>query len=144
MSTVGAGPGGYDWQIGTWSCINPAPSAASGPAHQTETISKTSGGAILIHTTGTDFDFSDYDVYVPTKKMWVSPVSGADGTYGSESTSQTGKKIVWAGSAYFPDSGKTMPTRDTVVNSPNKYTDLGEFNSGGAWKELYNITCTRT
>jgi hypothetical protein len=86
----------------------------------------------------------NYNVYVPSKKMWISPVSAADGTYGSESTSQTGTKIVWAGSTYFPDSGKTMPTRDTIVNSPNKTTDLGELSSGAVWKEQYNITCTRT
>lgn len=143
-STYGVGPHGYDWQIGTWSCTNPTPSAMSGPAHQTETFSKTNGGAILFHTTGTNYDFSAYNVYVPSKKMWINPYSGADGTYGSESTSQTGKKIVWVGSTYFPELGKIVPTRDTYVNSPNKVTDLGELSSGGVWKEQYNITCTRT
>jgi hypothetical protein len=142
-ATTGVGPHGYDWQIGTWSCTNPMPSAMGGPAHQSMTVTKTSTGALLFHTTGTNFDFSAYDMYVPSKQMWVSPYSGADGTYGSESTSQTGKKTVWVGSSYFPEMGKTMPTRDTYVNSSNKYTDLGEYSSGGVWKTQYNVTCTK-
>jgi hypothetical protein len=140
----GAGPHGYDWEIGTWSCTNDSPSAESGPADQTLTVTKTSSGALLFHTTGTNFDFTSYNTYVPSIKMWLSPYSGADGTYGNESTSQTGKKVVWVGSTHFADSGKTMPTRDTYVNSPNKYTDLGEFSSGGVWKKQYNMTCTKT
>jgi hypothetical protein len=143
-ATYGAGPHGYDWEIGTWSCTNDTPSAESGPAAQTVTITKTSSGAIFFHTTGTNFDFTSYNVYVPSKKMWLGPYSGADGTYGNESTSQTGKKVVWVGSTYFADSGRTMPTRDTYVNSANKYTDLGEISSGGVWKKQYNMTCTKT
>lgn len=140
----GAGPHGYDWMVGTWSCTNPNPSKTSGPAHQTQTVTKANGGAILFHITGANMDYSNYDVYVASKKMWVSPVSGADGTYGNESTSDTGKRIVWVGSTFFPDSGKTMPTRDTFANSANKFTDLGETNSGGVWKTAYKITCTKT
>jgi hypothetical protein len=143
-TSYGAGPHGYDWQIGTWSCTNPTPSAVSGPAHQTMTVTRTASGALLFHSTGTNFDVTSYNVYVPSKKMWLGPFSTGDGTYGNESTSQTGTRIVWVGSTYFPDSGKTMPTRDTYVNSANKTTDVGEVNSGGVWKKQYSITCTKT
>lgn len=145
-AAYGVGPHGYDWQIGTWSCVNSMPSinSESGPTHQMVTASKVSGGAILFHTTGTNFDFSDYNIYVPAKKMWLSPFSGNDGSYGTETTTQTGMKTVWVGSSYFPSSGKTMPTRDTYVNTANKYTDLGEYSIGGVWKKQYNVTCTRT
>jgi hypothetical protein len=51
----GAGPNGYDWQIGTWSCTNPTPSAISGPAKQTQTVTKISSGALLFHTIGANF-----------------------------------------------------------------------------------------
>lgn len=143
-TALGAGAHGYDWEIGTWSCTNPTPSAMAGPAHQTTTVTKTSTGALLFHTTGANFDFSAYYIYLPNKQMWMSPYSGADGSFGSESTSQAGKKTVWVGSTYFPETQKTMPTRDTYVNSVNKYTDLGEYSSGGAWRMQYNVTCTKT
>lgn len=143
-TSYGVGPHGYDWQIGTWSCLNSTPSVESGPAHQTMTVTKAENGAIVFHTIGTNFDFTSYDVYVPGKKMWLGPYSGSDGTYGNESTSETGKKVVWVGSTYFPDTGKTMPTRDTYVNSAGKYTDLGEINSGGVWKKQYVLTCTKS
>ena len=47
---------------------------------------------------------------------------------------QTGKKIVWVGTAYFADSGKMMPIRDTNTIGMNEYNDLGEVRSGGAWR----------
>ena len=142
-STVGAGPHGYDWNVGTWSCTNSmAASPMGGPTSTTETVSRTSSGAILYHTTGNNFDFSFYNVYVPKKKMWVSPFSGADGSHGSESTTQTGRKIVWPGTAFDP-AGKSMQVRDTLVYESTKYSDLGEYLSAGTWKKQYRITCTR-
>jgi hypothetical protein len=143
-SMYGAGPHGYDWAIGTWSCTNTMPSQMGGPTQTTLTVSKANGGAIFYRSTGANFDNVWYNVYVPAKKSWTSPFILADGSYGTESTSQTGKKIVWVGTAYFSDSGKTMPIRDTNSIGPNKYTDLGEVRSGGAWKMQYDVSCTKT
>ena len=140
----GAGPHGYDWAIGTWSCTNTMPSPMGGPSRTTLTVSRTSGGAIFYRSTGTSFDNSWYNVYEPARKMWVSPFILSDGSYGTESTSQTGKTIVWVGTAYFGSSGKTMPIRDTNTIEANKYSDLGEYRSGGAWKPQYNVSCTKT
>jgi hypothetical protein len=140
----GNGPHGYDWMVGTWSCTNSMPSPMGGPAQTTLTVSKTNGGVIFYRSTGTNFDNSWYNVYVPSKKMWISPFIVSDGSYGTESTSQTGGKIVWVGTAYDGGSGKTMAIRDTNVAGANKYTDLGEARFAGVWKEQYKVTCTRT
>ena len=143
-STVGAGPHGFDWQVGTWSCSNSMPATPlGGPSTQTENVSRTSGGAIFYHFTGDNFDSSGYNVYVPTKKMWVSPLSVADGTYGTESTTQSGKKIVWTGTA-VDAAGKTTQIRDTIAYGDTNYTDLGESLSAGVWKAQYKLTCTRS
>jgi hypothetical protein len=120
------------------------PSPMGGPTHTTLTVSKANNGAIFYRSTGTNFDNVWYNVYVPAKKMWTSPFILADGSYGTESTSQTGKKIVWVGTATFGDSGKMMPIRDTNSISPNNYADLGEYRSGGVWKAQYNVSCART
>lgn len=114
-----------------------------GPSNQTENVSRTSGGAILYHFTGNNYDSSAYNVYVPTKKMWVSPLSLADGTYGTESTTQSGKKIVWTGTAVDAAS-KTTQIRDTIVYGSTQYSDLGESLLAGAWKTQYKLTCTRS
>jgi len=143
-ATFGAGPHGYDYMIGTWSCVNSMPPSAMGaPAELTETVSK-SGGVLLFHSTGKNDDVSVYNVYVPKKKMWLSPFIVSDGTYGSESTTQSGKTVVWTGSFYEPGSGKMLPTRDTYTNEATKYVDLGEDQIGGTWKAEYRLTCTKT
>ncbi len=131
-ATYGAGPHGYDYQIGTWTCANPAPSPISGPAHQTMTVTKVSDGVLLFRTTGTNYDFTSNNIYVSAKNRWTNPYSGSDGSYGDESTSQTGSKTVWVGSTYFPKMGKMVQTRDTYVNSASKYTDLGEYSLNAA------------
>ncbi len=143
-SMYGAGPHGYDWAIGTWSCTNSMPSPMGGPNSTTLKVTRTNGGAIFYHSAGENFDNSWYNVYVPKTKTWVSPFIVADGSYGTESTAQTGKKIVWTGSAFFAESGKTEQIRDTNVISAVKYTDLGEVQSAGTWKTQYNVACTKT
>jgi hypothetical protein len=141
-SSNGVGPNGFDWAVGTWSCTNSMPSPMGGPATQTLVVTKTSNGSIMYHATGANFDNVWYNVYQPQSKTWVSPFIINDGTHGSESTSQTGEKIVWLGQATDP-TGKTMQIRDTSVVTSTKYTDLGEVQSGGAWKAQYNVTCTK-
>jgi hypothetical protein len=51
--------------------------------------------------------------------------------------------MVWVGTASNA-SGTSMQIRDTVTYSITKTTDLGEYKSGGPWKEQYNVTCVRT
>jgi hypothetical protein len=143
---AGVGAHGYDWQIGTWSCTNSMPSAMGGPASQMLTVTRTNGGAVMFHTTGENLDVVAYNVYVAKTKTWLGPYALADGSYGTESTTQTGKTTVWAGPEFFAAMGKTTQARDTyVVLSATKYTDLGEYQSGdGTWKTQYNTTCTKT
>ncbi|MBV8373358.1 MAG: hypothetical protein JOY69_08875 [Candidatus Eremiobacteraeota bacterium] len=141
--TFGAGPHGYDWEIGTWSCTNSMPSPMGGPSKQTLTVSRTNGGAIMYRATGSNFDNVWYNVYLPNTQSWVSPFVVANGTHGSESTSQTGAKVVWVGVAYDA-TGKMMHVRDTNSLGLTKYTDLGEYQSGGAWKEQYLVSCVKT
>lgn len=142
-ATFGAGPNGYDYMIGTWSCVNGMPSSGMGlPPKMSITISK-SGGALLFHYTAADYDISSYNVYDAKRKMWLGPFSTSGGVYGSESTAQTGKTIVWTGTLHDPNSGKTMPTRDTFTNEATKYVDLGENQIDGTWKAEYRITCTK-
>jgi len=143
-ATFGAGPNGYDYMIGTWSCVNGMPTSDMGlPPKMTIAISK-SGGALLFHYTGGNYDISSYNVYDAKRKMWLGPFSTSGGIYGSESTTQTGKTIVWTGTLHDPDSGKTMPTRDTFTNEATKYVDLGENQVNGTWKAEYRMTCTKT
>jgi hypothetical protein len=143
-SMYGVGPHGFDWVIGKWACVNSIPSNIGGPTATTDTITRSSTGGIFYHSTGVNFDSSWYNVYVPKTKTWLAPFVGADGSYGSESTTMTGKKIVWLGSFVDPASGKSTPIRDTNVNGATTYTDLGEFQIAGAWKTQYKITCTRS
>lgn len=142
-STNGVGPNGFDWAVGTWSCTNSMPSPMGGPSSQTLTVTKTGNGALMYHVTGTKFDETWYNVYLPQAKSWVSPFTYADGTYGTESTTQTGAKLVWTGAA-TDATGKTTQIRDTTTFEGSKYTDLGEVQSGGTWKTQYNSTCTKS
>jgi hypothetical protein len=142
-SLPGAGPHGFDWEVGSWSCINGMPSPMGGPSHQTLTVTKTGTGAIMYHSTAANFDNTWYNIYVAKTKTWWSPFIVADGSYGTESSSTSGRSMVWVGTAYTP-AGTSMAIRDTVTYSPSKTTDLGEYKSGGAWKEQYNITCTKS
>jgi hypothetical protein len=100
----------------------------------------------FFRNTGQDFDSTGYLVYVAKSKSWLNPFTVAEGSYGSESTTQTGKKIVYTGSFYNATSGKTVESRDTYTTADDlkSQTDLGEFMSGGTWKALYNTTCTKS
>jgi hypothetical protein len=144
-STIGVGPHGYDWEAGsTYSCTNSMPPTPfSGPANTTESVTRSDTGAILYHTTGTNFEVYDYSVYVPSKKMWTGPIIVADGSYGNETTADTGKKIVWTGSL-VDSAGATTQIRDTIVYDGTSYTDLGESQVGGIWKAQYKTTCTKS
>lgn len=139
----GVGPHGFDWAVGTWSCTNMMPSAMGGPSHQSMIVTRTNSGAIMYHSVGTNFDNTWYNVYAAKTRTWWSPFIVSDASYGSESSSMSGKKMVWLGSATNA-SGTNMQIRDTVTYSATKTTDLGEYKTSGAWKEQYNVTCVRT
>lgn len=145
-SMAGVGAHGYDWQIGNWSCSNSMPLAMGGPSSQTLTVTPAKSGAVMFHTTGKNFDLVAYNQYVAKTKTWLGPYASADGSYGSESTTQTGKTTVWAGPAFIAGMGKTTQGRDTyVIFSATKFSDLGEYQSNdGTWKKQYNTTCTKT
>jgi hypothetical protein len=143
-SMVGVGPNGYDWLIGTWTCTTNMPSAMGGPSVTTLTASRSAGGAIFLRSIGKGFDESGYLAYAPKTKTWWNPDAFADGSFESESTTQTGKKTVWTGSFFDASSGKLTHTRDTyVVVRMKTFTDLGEHRSAGGWTATYNITCKK-
>lgn len=142
-STTGVGPHGYDFLVGTWTCKNGMPGPMSGPALSTVVISR-SGGTLAFHATGTGLDAMGYIVYTPKTKTWSNPSATSTGGYGTETTTQTGKKATWTGPA-SDGSGKTMQTRDTYtfVNATS-YTDLFQVEQGGTWKTEGNSTCTKS
>lgn len=145
-SMLGVGPHGWDYYIGTWSCRNSMPSAMSGPASQTLTISRSNAGpALFFRVSGRGFDQSGYVTYSARTKTWSNPASYADGSYSYESSTQTGKTTVWTGSYFSAASGATMPIRDTyTILSQASYADVSQMRSGGAWKTTYKGTCTRS
>ncbi len=146
MSTamLGVGPHGWDYYIGTWSCINSMPSAMTGPATQTLVISRSNApAALFFRVSGQGYDQSGYVAYVATTKTWLNPASYANGSYSFESTTQTGRKTVWTGTMFDAASGKTLQIRDTYTLSPRSYTDVTQYKSGGTWKTSFNGTCTR-
>jgi hypothetical protein len=142
--TIGVGPHGYDFLVGTWSCKNSVPSPMGGPATSTVVIARGLNGSLTVHVSGANFAAMAYVVYAAKTKTWWNPSAGADGSYGTESSQQTGKKTVWSG-PYTDASGKTMQQRDTYT-WPNSttYTDLYQVEMGGAWKTEGDSTCTKT
>jgi len=145
LSSVGVGPHGYDFMIGTWSCKNAMPSRLGGPATSSFTISRSVNGALFIHSTAANYDTASYAVYSSKTKTWWSPTAYADGSYNIESSRQTGPKTVWTGTLFDASSGKTNPIRDTFA-FPNAttQTDLTQVQIGGTWKTESDSTCTKT
>lgn len=140
----GNGAHGYDWLIGTWTCKNAAAATIGGPATQTVTFRKAAGG-IGVSVTGSGFERSGYVAYDAAHATWWRPFSYPNGNHYVESTTQTGKKTVWTGPYTDVASGATFMVRDTfTVESPTQYTDVGEFQSGNAWKVGYDGVCTKS
>lgn len=72
--TMGEGPHGYDFLIGTWSCVNPNPGPMTGPASTTMIgTAANAHNAIALHITGTGLDGSSFIAYNATSKVWSSP-----------------------------------------------------------------------
>jgi hypothetical protein len=143
--TVGVGPHGYDFLIGTWTCKNNAPSAMSGPTVVTLSVARSVNGALAFHSSGSGFAAMGYVVYDPKSKTWWNPSTTASGAYGTETSQGTGKKTTWSGPFTDPSSGKTMQVRDTYTfANPTTYTDLFQVESGGSWKTQGDSTCTKS
>jgi hypothetical protein len=144
-SMLGVGPHGWDYYIGTWSCGNGVPSAMSGPASQTLTVSRSPAGGLFFRVTGQGFDQAGYVTYAMKTKTWWNPASYYDGSYSLEKSTDTGKKNVWIGTYFNAASGKTMPIRDTyTMLSSTNYTDVTQLKSGAVWKTSYNGNCKKS
>ena len=74
--TMGEGPHGYDFLIGTWSCVNPNPGPMTGPASTTMIgTAANAHNAIALHITGTGLDGSSFIAYNATFEGLVVPRS---------------------------------------------------------------------
>lgn len=145
MSAVGAGPSGYDWLVGTWSCKNTmAPSKLGALQSSAYTAAKLKDGSVVIHSMSPNGDVESYEAYLPSSKTWYSPFADSGGNYGYESTQQSGKTILWTGTFYSAGGG-TTPIRDTyTMLSMTKQYDLSEAKVGGTWKVTAKTTCTKS
>jgi hypothetical protein len=145
ISAVGAGPHGYDYMVGTWSCTNSMhPSELGALASTTITATKLKDGNIMLRTASPNGDVTAYDAYLAKTKTWYSPFADSGGKYGTESTQQIGKTIRWIGTFYDAD-GTATPIRDTfTMVSMAKQVDLGEAKVGAAWKVTAKTTCTKS
>jgi hypothetical protein len=144
-ASVGVGPHGYDFLLGTWTCTNSMPSRMGGPASQKLAFARSAAGSISVHSTATNFDALGYVGYTAKTKTWWNPSAVGNGDYSSESSQQTGKKTVWTGEYVDGSTGKSTPIRDTyTMNSLSSYSDLSEAQVGGAWKTQGKITCTKS
>lgn len=143
-SAVGAGPHGYDYMVGTWSCTNPMhPSELGALASTTITATKLKDGSIMIRTASPNGDVTAYNTYLAKTKTWYSPFADSGGKYGTEATQETGKTIRWIGTFYDTD-GTATPIRDTyTMLSLTKQVDLSEAKVGGVWKATAKTTCAK-
>lgn len=145
MSSVGAGPHGYDYMVGTWSCRNTMhPTALGALAATYMTASKLKDGNIMIRTASPNGDVTAYDAYLAKTKTWYGPFADSGGKYGTETTQGSGKTIRWVGTFYDTD-GSATPIRDTyTMLSMTKQLDVSEAKVGGAWKVVAKTTCTKS
>lgn len=145
MSAVGAGPTGYDWLVGTWTCTNTmAPSKLGALPSSSITATKLKDGSIRVHSTSPNGDVMSYYAYIPKTKTWYSPFADSSGYNGYESSQQSGKTIQFTGMFYMA-SDPPVPIRDTyTMMNMNKQYDLSEVKSGGTWKATAKTTCTKS
>lgn len=143
--TVGVGPHGYDFLIGTWSCTNSMPSRMGGPSATTITFARSGAGSTSVHVTGTNFDGMGYVVYAAKTKTWWNPSALGNGDHSTESSQQTGKNTIWTGSYFNASTVRTIPIRDTYTMSTlTSFNDLSEAQIGGTWKVQAKTTCTKS
>lgn len=145
VASVGAGPHGYDWMVGTWSCNNTMqPTELGALASTTQTASKVKDGSIMVRTASPNGDVTSYSSYSAKTRTWYSPFADSGGKYGSETTQGTGKTIRWVGT-FYDTNGTMTPIRDTfTMLSMTKQYDVGEAKIGGVWKATAKTTCTKS
>jgi hypothetical protein len=145
FSAVGAGPNGYDWLVGTWSCKNSMqPSKLGALASTSLTATKMKDGSIALHTASPNGDVTVYYAYISSSKSWYSPFADSGGNYGYESTQGSGKTILWTGTFYLTN-GSVTPIRDTfTMLGMTKQYDRSEAKVGGVWKIVAKTTCTKS
>jgi hypothetical protein len=139
-----AGPHGYDWLIGSWTCTSNAATQIGGPASQRLTFAKSAVGSLYVRVTGKNFDGVGFIVYDPKTKTWSNPFALADGSYEDESSTASGNSVTFTGPFVAPGA-KPQTIRDTFTRvGATKYTDLGESQSGTSWKASYKTNCSKT
>jgi hypothetical protein len=144
VGMAGAGPHGYDFMVGTWSCSNSKPSAMGGPSLSRFTVSPSASGTLFVRSTGTGYDTAGYVAYNARTQTWWGPTVFANGSYSNESTQQTGRKSVWSGSIFDAATGNTVPIRDTYTFSNlTTLKDLTQTQIRGVWKTQANSVCTK-
>ncbi len=146
VADIGVGPHGYDLLIGTWTCTDSMGSGGMG-AGTLSVVSIDVGNTLGFHVRGKAFDIVGYIAYDEKTKTWLSPSAYFDGGYSTESSTQTGPKTVWAGSAAGAGIGSTKPVmvRDTYTfASMTQYNDVFEAQQAdGTWKAQGNLTCNK-
>lgn len=145
VSAVGAGPHGYDFMVGEWTCTNPMHASELGAlASTTLTATKVKDGNIMIRTASPNGDVTSYNTYLAKTKTWAAPYADSGGKYGTETTQGTGKTIHWIGTFYDTD-GTMTPIRDTfTMLSMTKEVDVSEAKTGGVWKVMAKTTCIKS
>lgn len=143
-AVVSAGPHGFDWLIGTWSCINKNPSPLAGPASATFTaVRSNAGGALFIRAMGKGFDTATYLSFDPKTKTWSAPAAFSDGSHEYESSTGTGAAFVFTG--FYYSAGAVTKVRDLyALPSVKTQRDVGQTQTAGTWKTTYDITCTKS
>ena len=144
--TMGHGPHGYDFLIGTWNCRNDSPSAVGGPAQITFSYKRNASGngGLSVVASAQNFDIAGYLAYVGKTKTWYAPIAYADGSYTNESATASGNRVRWEGPYFDASTGKTTQVSDTfTLPSLKKYTDLGQTKMNGMWKKTYMMVCTK-
>jgi hypothetical protein len=143
-SVAGVGAEGFSWLVGSWTCANSAGAAIGGPSTQTVIYVRNGSGGLTLHVNGGSFERSGYLAYVPSTRTWWQSVAYPNGSRYGESTKQTGTKTIWSGPYTDVTSGKTFTVRDTfTVVSPTQYEDVGQYQSGSAWKTGYHGVCKK-
>jgi hypothetical protein len=141
---VTPGPRGFDWLVGTWSCVNKNPSPLSGPPTSSFTATRAGAGTYFVKAMGANFQTAGYVTYLPKTKTWNAPAAFADGGYEIESSKDAGKKFTFTGT-YYTARGKATTVRDlyTLVGTKTQI-DVGQANTSGLWKTIYTVDCTRS
>jgi len=142
---VGAGPHGYDFLIGKWTCTNSMPSPMGGPSTTALTVAKAADGSLFIHSTAAGYDSAGYVGYAPKTKIWSNPATFGTGNTSYEWTHQTGKTTTWTGSYFVAADRKQIAIRDTyTIAGMTSFSDLSQAQAGGVWKTIAKTTCTKS